>query len=221
MMGSMYGRAGLIRFALIAVLMASVACTGGSDPVPNLSTAVNSTPTGSSSPPVSSSAPPSSPYPADVPLTGHNVKPGEKPPLYPIAAKVKSQAGANAFAEFFMRTLDWAYATTNPSYMKHYYASSCGLCSGIATGITKTAAQHHWYVGGRLTIRSVSSSSIAQITAAADNCSSITTDITSESVVDLTGKIFDGEGAHLNLAWKLCTKWQNGGQQVTYFAGLS
>ena len=101
---------------------------------------------------MSASPSPSATYPADVPLTGHNVKPGEKPPVYPAAAAAKTQDGANAFAEFFMKTLDWAYATTIPSYMKHYYGPTCGLCNGIATGISKTSSDNHWYEGGRFTI---------------------------------------------------------------------
>ncbi|MFL6164244.1 MAG: DUF6318 family protein [Jatrophihabitantaceae bacterium] len=156
-------------FALVLpVLLIGTACTRGSA-TPNLSPA-SSLPPSSAISSVSASPSPSAVYPADVPLTGHNVRPGEKPPVYPAAAKVHSQAGANAFAEFFMRTLDWAYATTNPSYMKHYYGPTCGLCSGIATGIAKTAAEHEWYEGGRLTILSKASIAIGPVTAPADFC---------------------------------------------------
>jgi Family of unknown function (DUF6318) len=127
-------------FALIVLVgLAAAACTRGSA-TPNLSPVSSPPPSSvaSGSVSVTPTVPPL--YPADVPLTGHNVRAGERPPVYPAAAKVHSQAGANAFAEFFMQTLDWAYATTNPSYMKHYYGPTCGLCNGIATGIAKTAA---------------------------------------------------------------------------------
>src|SRR4051812_41161247 len=108
----------------VLALISAVALLGGctSDAKPNTATVTPSGSTPSTSAPPPSASPTSTPrpYPADVPLTGHNVKPGEKPPLYPAAARAHTQAGANAFAEFYMRTLDWAYATTNPSYMKHY-----------------------------------------------------------------------------------------------------
>ena len=138
----------------LAACLSPRSAAPGSDPAPNTSSAsIGPADHSTSSSPSSAQFVARQPlYPADVPLTGHNVKPGEKPPLYPAAAKVRSQAGANAFAEFFMRTLDWAYATTNPSYHEALLRSSCGLCSGLATGMTKTMALNHWYVGGRFTV---------------------------------------------------------------------
>ncbi|MEO7261689.1 MAG: DUF6318 family protein [Jatrophihabitantaceae bacterium] len=156
-----------------------------------------------------------------MPLTGHNVKPGEKPPLYPTAARARTQEGANAFAEFYMRTLDWAYATTNPSYMKHYSGPSCGLCSGLATGISKTAAEKHWYLGGRLTIHPATATPIGPVTAPADFCSVISVDITAQSVVDRTGAVLNGEAAHPNFRWKLCTQSSASLWRVSYFAGAA
>jgi Family of unknown function (DUF6318) len=195
------------------------ACTRGGA-TPNLSpvtSAPASSPTGSSSAttPVPSA---SVGYPADVPLTGHNVKPGEKPPVYPATAHARTQAGANAFAEFFMKTLDWAYATTNPSYMKHYYGPTCGQCSGLATGIAKTAASRHWYEGGRLTVHPPARVAIAPVTAPADFCSVAMVDLTATTVVDRTGKIFNGAGAATGLRFKLCAKFDEDQWQVSYLA---
>lgn len=197
-------------------------CSRGSA-APNLSP-VTSTPasspaSGSGSASASPSA--SAAYPADVPLTGHNVKPGEKPPVYPAEAKARTQEGADAFAEFFMRTLDWAYATTNPSYMKHYYGPTCGLCSGIATGIAKTAAEHHWYEGGRLKILKSAPASIGPVTAPADFCAAVSISTSAQSVVDRTGRIFNGAGANGHLDWKLCAKAQARTWSITYFAATS
>jgi hypothetical protein len=199
--------------ALVAVMAACTGHAAGSNPS-----------SASVAPPVSTSAPtsprpsPSSPYPADVPLTGHNVKPGEKPPLYPAAASSRSQAGANAFAEFFMRTLDWMYATTNPAYPKHYFASSCGLCSGLTTGMTKTAALNHFYEGGRFTVHPAAGTQIAPVTAPADYCASVKVDTTAEAVVDKTGKIFSGDGAYTNLDFKLCARYESQHWMTTYLA---
>jgi hypothetical protein len=209
----------LVRITLAVVTVGAVGCTAH-DPAPNTSSVSVEAPTTTVAPSSSHSSP-TPVYPADVPLTGHNVKPGEKPPLYPAAAKVRSQAGANAFAEFFMRTLDWAYATTNPSYMKHYYASSCGLCSGLATGVTKTAQQSRWYLGGRLNIRSTTQQPIGDVTAPADFCSQPSVDITATAVVDKTAKVFNGQGALTAQTFKICSKMQDNAWHVTYMIGTS
>ncbi|HEX8095432.1 DUF6318 family protein [Jatrophihabitans sp.] len=215
-----------------AVALLVTGCTG--DAAPNTSKVASSAPATSTaptptsptptsptpaSPTPASPAPTAQPYPADVPLTGHNVKPGEKPPLYPAAAKARTQAGANAFAEFYMRTLDWAYATTNPSYLKHYSAASCGLCTGLATGITRTATQRHRYLGGRLTIHPATTTAIGPATAPADYCSIVTVDITAQSIVDRTGEVVDVEPAHPNLRWKVCAQSFTTLWRATYLAG--
>jgi len=204
-----------------AVTLLLDGCTGDAKPntstvAPPGSTSLSSTPPSSSSP-----TPTPRPYPADVPLTGHNVKPGEKPPLYPAAAKARTQAGANAFAEFYMRTLDWAYATTNPSYMKHYTGPSCGLCTGLATGISKTAAEHLWYMGGRLSIHPATATPVGPVTAPADFCTTATVDISATSVVDKTGKIFNGQGALAKQTFKLCAKATATSWLATYFIGTT
>ena len=207
------------RSAGVALAGALTVLTSGctSNAHPN-TTAVPPT-TAPSTAPTSTSPTPSA-YPADVPLTGHNVRPGEKPPLYPAAARAKTQAGANAFAEFYLRTLDWAYATTNPSYLKHYSGPSCELCNDLATGISTTAAHHHWYLGGRLTSHPATATPIGPGTAPADYCSIVVTvDSTAQSVVDRAGTVFNEEPAHPNLRWKVCLKASPTPWQVSYLAG--
>ncbi len=72
------------------------------------------------------SDPPASPaVPADVPRTGPNTRKGEKPPVMPVLATKHTAAGAQAFAEFFIKTIDWGYATTSSAYMRHYFEQSC------------------------------------------------------------------------------------------------
>lgn len=212
------------RFVAIGVVALVSACSGGSAKR-NLSTAsgatgssgsVVSSPTVSPSPSLSVPA-----IPADVPRTGHNVKPGEQPPVYPVAALAKTQAGANAFAKFFMQTLDWAYATTNPSYMKHYYGPTCGLCSGIATGIAKTAAVKQSYEGGRLTIKAPSAAARGSVTAPADFCSSVIADLTAATVVDSSGHVINGQGALKNQSFKTCEIWKSNTWSITFFVGTT
>jgi hypothetical protein len=191
----------------------------------NLSTVAPSSGAGTTAPAASASPSNSAPVlagiPADVPLTGHNVKPGEKPPRYPAAALTNSQAGANAFAEFFMKTLDWAYATTNPSYMKHYYGPTCGLCAGIAEGISKTATAHEWYEGGRLTVRSASAQRIGSVTAPSDFCSTVVVDIGTTTVVDGSGKIHNAQVALTSQSFKSCERWSDHAWSISYFIGTT
>jgi hypothetical protein len=217
---SVMGKRGwLAVVALVgAVALLLGGCTG--EAKPNTSTV----PVARSSPSVSAAstsprpAPTVRPYPADVPLTGHNVKPGERPPVYPAAARARTQEGANAFVEFYLRTWDWAYATTNPSYMKHYSGASCGLCGGLASGIQKTAEAGHWYLGGRLSVESVSLTVRGPVTAPSDYCFAVRISGTAQSVVDHTGKVFNGEAAHAGVPLKLCAVWTDAGWRISYWA---
>jgi Family of unknown function (DUF6318) len=212
---------------IAAATLLAGGCTGEARPNTSATpTPSTRTPTSASTAPTPASTPPTpasptpitQPYPADVPLTGHNLKPGEQPPLYPAAAHARTQAGANAFAEFYLHTLDWAYATTNPSYLKHYSGPTCGLCNGLATGIGQTAADRHWYQGGRLTVHPATTTAIGRVTAPADFCSTVGVDSTAQSVVDRTGTVFTEEAAHPNLRWKVCVIASSSRWQVTYFA---
>ena len=219
-MSGMGGRRWLTGVALAgAVVLLGAGCTGEAKPNTSTVPVAGSSPSLSRAATSARPAPSVGPYPADVPLTGHNLKPGEKPPLYPAAARARTQDGANAFAEFYMRTLDWAYATTNPSYFKHYTGPSCGLCTGLATGISKTAAQHHWYLGGRLTIHPATATPIGPVTAPADWCSMVRLDVTAFSTVDSTGKVFTGDGAHSGDGIKLCVKFLDNTWITSYMAG--
>lgn len=217
----------LATFGAIAVAVVALAgCTSGSAQ-PNTSTVAGSgapstaLPTDASTGGSVSASPTPSPtrvYPADVPLTGHNVNRGEKPPVYPAAAKARTQAGANAFAEFYMHTFDWAYATTNAAYVRHYSAASCGLCNGLATGITATAGKGHWYLGGRFTVHPASSAPIGPVTARADYCATTSVDTTAASVVDKTGAVVNGDGAHEGVRFKACMAYTGSAWQTTYLA---
>jgi hypothetical protein len=171
-------------------------------------------------PAVPSVPPPATDYPADVPLTGHNVRPGEKPPVYPAEARARTEAGANAFAAFFIRTMDWAYATTNPSYMRHYSGASCGLCAGLETGIDKTAALKNWYEGGRLTVISSISTPIGGVLASADHCSLVAFDLQASTIVDKSGKIYNAAGAYRAIRGKLCEKYVAHGWKINYMARI-
>jgi hypothetical protein len=46
----------------------------------------------------------------------------------------------------------------------------------------------------------------------------VSVDVTAESVVDVTGKIINGDGAYKGLKFKLCAKFENLNWQATYLS---
>lgn len=87
-----------------------------------------------------------------MPLTGVNTRPGEKPPVMPAIATHDNSAGARAFGAFFIRTVDWGYATMSSAYMRHYIYAACKWCLQQANGIDKSTRKHDHYVGGRISV---------------------------------------------------------------------
>lgn len=112
---------GLLAALLATVLLAS-ACSSAA-PKPNFSS-VASTPAPTSSSP----APSESTSPTGVPTTGPNVNPGEVAPTQPANATRNTEEGALAFASYYMRTLDWVYATSKPDLLTPFFASTCSTC---------------------------------------------------------------------------------------------
>ena len=100
-------RIGLAALLVVATLLAA-ACNGG---------AAESSPTSSAtSMPVSSPTAKPSSSPAGPATTGPNVRPGERPPIMPAAAKQHTQEGALAFAGYFIKALDWS---NRDNWMRH------------------------------------------------------------------------------------------------------
>jgi hypothetical protein len=122
------------------------------------STTPESTTPGSSTPDTGiDSGPPGPPQPSlpsDVPTTGPNTRPGEKPPIMPLEATQHTARGARAFAAFFIKTIDWGYATTSSTYMRHYYfAKTCTECRSVAFQLDAVQQKDHHFVGDRFDIR--------------------------------------------------------------------
>jgi hypothetical protein len=213
-----------MRITVMAVafmaLCLVVGCTGTAAP----STSTTGAPVVASTSPtrVSPTPTPMSRYPADVPLTGKNLRtPGEKPPVYPAAAKEKSQQGANAFARFFIQTIDWGYATTSAAYMKHYYEPSCGVCAAFSGNLRNTAARKHHYLGDRLRVSTAEEAPIGPVTAPSDFCSVVVLDHSAGTAVDATGQVINGESAKTGVRFKLCAKMRSSGWMTTYLNRLN
>lgn len=86
--------------------------------------------------------------------TGPNVRPGEKPPVYPDLAKQHTANGALAFAIYFMQSFDWGYATNDPSILGTLALSSCKGCVTYRQSLASVESKGERLTGGRLTPRS-------------------------------------------------------------------
>lgn len=147
--------------------------------------------------------------PADVPRTGPNVTSrAEKPPVMPIEATKHTSQGAKAFAEFFVRTIDWGYATTDGSYMRHYFDKSCRLCAAFANDFDQTKAARYHYVGDRLHIISPTRNVMSNVPKS-QYTYRIQFNVDAFSSVDPTGKIYKA-GAPIRGAVLASTlRWQH------------
>jgi hypothetical protein len=131
-----------------ALVLTAAACSSSDSPGPNYSS-VSTTPT-----PSDSGTPTDSMSPTGVPSTGPNVSPGEVAPTEPTAARSDTSDGAIAYVSYYIKTLDWVYATSRPDLLTPFYAPSCVTCRDgqsaieqfVSTGVIK---------GGRLTIKRI------------------------------------------------------------------
>jgi hypothetical protein len=162
-------------------------------------------------PATTSTAPAVPTVPADVPTTGPNAEPGEKPPVMPVLATEHTPAGAKAFAVFFIKTIDWAYATTSTTYMRHYFQPSCVACRSAADAVDKAAREHHHFIGDRFTIRRILLGEPRD-----EELSAIVHfDVTSAEVLDRHGNYVDAEPALTNFQEHVYEAWRSAGWTVT------
>jgi hypothetical protein len=88
--------------------------------------------------------------------------------------------------------MDWGYATTSSTYMRHYYQPTCTECDGNATGIDEAAQEQHRFIGDRLT--NITAGTVAtQGRAGVDLAVLVTFDVTGTEEVDKSGKYFDAQ----------------------------
>jgi hypothetical protein len=162
-------------------------------------------PTSSPSTAPTTSRPPARPtVPADVPTTGPNLRTkDERPPVEPVAALAHTRAGANAFAKFFIRTIDWAYATTSTTYMRHYFESSCAICRGLASQIDRDRRRHLHFIGDRITIRRANSGRMI----GKARTVTVSVDVTSVEVVDRRKSFVSGQGALSSYRERIHLRW--------------
>jgi hypothetical protein len=93
--------------------------------------------------------------PADVPTVAANPTViGERPPVPPVMEH--TNAGAVAFARFFLQTLDWGTATVDSRYVRRYFAATCLQCVVLSRNLDTDRSVGSTYLGGRITILSAS-----------------------------------------------------------------
>jgi len=144
--------------------------------------------------------------PADVPTTGPNLRfAGERPPVMPVLASQHTQAGAVAFAIFFIKTIDWGFATTSSAYMNHYFVPSCSECTSYRDSLDLTAAAKERYVGGRAS--RFSARVVKPAVHAADEAVVVTCDVTSAEALTETNKYVNAEPAHTGFQSELWLTW--------------
>lgn len=209
-----------VGIAAFAALCLVAGCSGSSgdapssDPPSSVSSSPTTTPPPATSTPTST-APSSPTVPADVPTTGPNLRsPNERPPIEPVLATQHTAAGAKAFAEFFVRTIDWGFATMSGTYIRHYAPPSCLGCKQFADGIDRARAAHHTYVGGWFTITGSTARSYTASTASI----AVRYDSLSFEEVDQLGKGISADPAQTNQTFIVDLAWTPSGWRTKALA---
>lgn len=95
-----------------------------------------------------------------------NARPGEKPPARPV--DILSDAGAEAFAVYFVKTLDWAYATMDTTLLKDASTAACSFCEFFVNTVDSKRQLGDVYIGSRIVIHT------AEVLAGPDDTSRLT-----------------------------------------------
>jgi hypothetical protein len=136
----------LLRLFIVGCGLAACTTTasGAHDPT-------SSAPSSTVQPSTSATATPS---PTGPKTTGAGVRPGEKPPALGRFERAHTSAGAVAFASFYIKALDWSYATSDPYLLKIVSAPTCVTCKKIIDGLTTLRAEGGHIQGDRLHLKS-------------------------------------------------------------------
>lgn len=84
-----------------------------------------------------------------VATTGPNVRAGEKPPTLAALGRTDSPAGALVFAQFWVRALDWGFATTDSTLPRRLYSPKCSDCARFMANFDDARAKSEHFLGGR------------------------------------------------------------------------
>jgi hypothetical protein len=192
---------GFAVFALLAVAGCTTSADGSRTTIPVGPSLTATLPRTSASP-----RPPTPSVPADVPTTGPNTRPGEKPPVMPVAATKHTRAGAKAFAVFFIKTIDWGFATLNGSYIRHFSLAACTGCATFADGMDRDRKAGHRYIGGRIAIAA------ARVDALSPPIAVVRFAEAAYTEVDRLGHLVSADGAHHGERFDVHLRWRRSWQ---------
>jgi hypothetical protein len=197
----------LLAIGLIAGLLA--ACSGGgADPDPTPAPTPSTRPSS-----VAPSSTPATPSRTGPLTTGPNVRPGEKPPVFPELAKQHTANGAVVFGGYYFKALDWVIATNEAGPIDAISAPGCKACARVVAAVETLKHRHEFETGGRIQIRTV---------ALARSRASIPADYVISVVYDEGAVRVAGPGqpprttvpAHTNAASLVYVRWSTNRWQV-------
>ena len=193
----------------VAIVLAGglVACTGGGEPS-DPSTSVTVSRSSATPSPIPSSSPPRT-HPL---TTGAGVLRGEKPPLMNPLAREHNRLGAYEFAIYYIRAVDWSYATSDPYLLEKVSAKSCQTCEKIITGLSNLIQSGGHVAGDRLNIQSSQILDSYKGKIESDYVVMIKTTQQPGAIVDSTGRTSNQHSlthvtSYIYLSW-LGVRWQ-------------
>jgi hypothetical protein len=189
------------RVLLLCLLAASAFAACTSDPPAKGDT---STPTLTTtySPPHYSTAPPSTP----PVTTGPNIRPGEKPPSFPDSLEKNLPSAAGAFAVYWMKTIDWGYATVDSRLARTAFSPVCIDCTRFMKIFDNARAKGVHFRGGRMTISKwllQANDHHNGATAVID----ITVSISAQQATDRAGKVVESDPAEPRVTYRVWLRW--------------
>jgi hypothetical protein len=90
--------------------------------------------------------------------TGPGVKPGETPPTLNAYSLLHTMTGAQNFAVYYFKALDWSFATTDPYLLEQVSAPTCSACQKYIESISALDAAGGHLQGGRVQVSGFSMS---------------------------------------------------------------
>ena len=185
------GVAGAVAALSVGILGA---CTGeAADPT-------TSTPTSSAS---SSSASPTSPATSASPSPTSAYVPVK--PKFPAAAKKQTDAGAVAFAEYYLETLDYAWSAPEGEVLKDLATTDCGLCTRLARTASDYVSKGERATGPVLSVQNV----LLVSTSAKYTLIACDVDLIPVTYLDKNGAVTYRESAKA-LKWAVQLTWRDG-----------
>jgi uncharacterized protein DUF6318 len=186
---------------LLLCLLATAALTGctsdqpaqGDTSIPTLTTY---------SPPSYATAPAGTP-----PITsGHNVRPGEKPPTFPQSMEKNLPSAAGTFAVYWVQTIDWGYATVDSTLARRAFSPVCTDCTQFMRIFDDAHAKGVHFRGGRMAISKWlirPNDRHNGATAVID----VTVSIGALQAIDRTGKVVEADPAEARVMYRVWLKW--------------